>query len=501
METLTRQSTDERQKPIERDAEWYSSVLNAMTDMVLVKGDRSKLLWANRAFLEYYGMTNEELADLVDAPHSDPDDTVQYVKDDHHVFSTGKTLNVVSEPVTDSAGRVGYFNTLKSAILGADGRVQRTVGVSRRIEDASVASRSEETRSHQKSSLQALRALVRHVPLALAMLDVKQRFLSRSDTWLSLFGGAGEPDSDDFYESRPNGLPALEHALEEVARERRPCTLEAVGLQGADGESLVVDIEIHPWLLPTEEVGGTIVLMHDITERVRSERALTRLNDELTQFNYRVSHDLVAPLRTIRGYLNIARDELSDDPELVRGLLGKMTERVDRLTSLVQDVLQLARSDVLEEERQPIELSDLVTEIMEARLEELEASGLEVQLELGAPVVMASRIRVQQVLENLVSNSIKYHDPERVNGEIRIFSRASAASVVLEVSDDGVGFDEELAEAVFDMFTRGSSDHPGSGLGLYLVQKHVHAMGGHVQVSSHRSPTTFRVELPRRNRP
>ena len=107
-------------------AEWYQQVLNALRDLVLVKGARSKLLWANKAFLDYYGMTEEDLYQIVDAPHSDPDDTLQYVIDDQKVFDLRDHYNIPSEAVTDALGKVRRFHTIKSPIL-EEGQVIRTV--------------------------------------------------------------------------------------------------------------------------------------------------------------------------------------------------------------------------------------------------------------------------------------------------------------------------------------------------------------------------------------
>lgn len=111
------------------DADFFISVLDAMQDLVLVKGDRSRLLWANSAFREYYGMTNAALVGLIDAPHSDPDDTVEYVRDDHRVYVSGETLEVI-EPTTSHCGEVAYCHTIKSANRKpSSAEIVATVGV------------------------------------------------------------------------------------------------------------------------------------------------------------------------------------------------------------------------------------------------------------------------------------------------------------------------------------------------------------------------------------
>ncbi|MGK7924203.1 MAG: PAS domain S-box protein [Spirulina sp.] len=116
----------------------YQQILDAITDMVLVKGEKSRIVWANKAFRDYYGMSNAELLHLIDASFNDPDYTQQYIRDDAYVFTTGETLEV-EEPVTRYDGIVRQFSTIKSAIRNEDGRIGLTVGVSRDITDRKTA--------------------------------------------------------------------------------------------------------------------------------------------------------------------------------------------------------------------------------------------------------------------------------------------------------------------------------------------------------------------------
>ncbi len=112
---------------------FYEQILDALDDMVLVKGPKSRLVWANRAFREHYGMTNEALRGIVDAPFSEPDHTQQYVKDDRHVFETGQRLDIPEEPVKRHDGEVHIFRTVKHPQRDLNGNVVGTFGISRDI--------------------------------------------------------------------------------------------------------------------------------------------------------------------------------------------------------------------------------------------------------------------------------------------------------------------------------------------------------------------------------
>ena len=112
----------------------YQQILNSITDMVLVKREKSQIVWANQAFRDYYGMDSHKLQDLIDDSFNEPDQTRQYIRDDSHVFTSGQPLEVEG-PATGHDGEVRQFNTIKSAIRNSQGDIILTVGVSRDITD------------------------------------------------------------------------------------------------------------------------------------------------------------------------------------------------------------------------------------------------------------------------------------------------------------------------------------------------------------------------------
>jgi rsbT co-antagonist protein RsbR len=112
------------------DAAMYLQALDGVSDMVLCKGPQAHIVYANKAFRDFYGMTQEQIQGLIDAPFAEPDYTQQYIKDDTAVFTTGQTLTIPEEPVTRHDGEVHLFHTVKSACRDARGQIVRTIGVS-----------------------------------------------------------------------------------------------------------------------------------------------------------------------------------------------------------------------------------------------------------------------------------------------------------------------------------------------------------------------------------
>ncbi|MBX9768591.1 MAG: PAS domain-containing protein [Bdellovibrionales bacterium] len=115
---------------------FFEQILENHPDLILVKREKSQIVWGNRAFRDLYGMSNEELRGLIDHPVVEPNYTLQYIQDDQWVWKNGKPLQIDCEPVMRHDGVVRKFSTLKYPLFDTKGRVIYTVGVSRDITDA-----------------------------------------------------------------------------------------------------------------------------------------------------------------------------------------------------------------------------------------------------------------------------------------------------------------------------------------------------------------------------
>lgn len=485
--------------PKQRDSAWYKQVLDSITDFVMVKGARSKLLWANRAFLDYYGMTDEALQNMIDSPHSDPDDTVQYIKDDHLVYTTGKTLDIPSEPITDSHGHVRYFHTIKTPMLDDRNRIVGIVGVARPIQDEDIAAVAVRDRDRHKQQLSELRTLIHHMPLAVAMLDVRARFMAHSQAWCQLFDYGDEELAGVFYDDAFADCLSLHESMSRAIMSKRATSLPSTTLSTLKGARRLVDVEIRPWSMTTDEVGGVIVQIHDVTEFKTTQHNLERANDELIQFNYRVSHDLLAPLKTVRGFVDLCTDELRDgNLDEVREYHALIRENVIRLGALVEDVLNLARADIDDVATSMIDIPALLSEILAKYRSKLDAASIVVSLQLDVTALHSAHVRVLQIFDNLIANAVKYFDKDKHERHIVLSTHLRpAGGVTFTIRDNGIGFDESQKDIIFGIFKRATSKYPGSGLGLYIVKKHLDHLGGRIEVLSNRDDTIFEVSIPK----
>jgi signal transduction histidine kinase len=226
---------------------------------------------------------------------------------------------------------------------------------------------------------------------------------------------------------------------------------------------------------------------------------LDRLKDEFLSL---VSHELRTPLTSIRGYLDLVLDEEAGElnPEQ-RRFLQAVERNSGRLLRLVGDLLFVAQADAgrLSLEREKVDLAELAAHCVEGAAPA--ASEKSVTLVLMAnpvPALVGDRGRLAQVLDNLVSNALKF-TPAGGTVEVRTFSAGEA--VILEVEDTGIGIPEADQPRLFERFFRSSvaDDRaiPGTGLGLAIVKAIVEAHAGLISIESREGKgTTFRVDLP-----
>jgi signal transduction histidine kinase len=240
--------------------------------------------------------------------------------------------------------------------------------------------------------------------------------------------------------------------------------------------------------------GGRIVVLRDIT----AERDSERLKDEVLAL---VSHELRTPLTSVVGYVDLVLDGSDELPGDVRRFLEVVERNARRLLRLVGDLLFVAQAEAgrMELSRTEVDLGAIASDAVEAARPEAERAGATLVLD-AEPVrtFLGDRDRCAQVLDNLISNAVKFTGS---GGHIQVTVAERGQSAVLEVADDGPGIPVEEQSLVFERFARASGAEqravPGAGLGLTVVKAIVEGHGGDVGVlSAPGAGTTMRVTLP-----
>ena len=202
----------------------------------------------------------------------------------------------------------------------------------------------------------------------------------------------------------------------------------------------------------------------------KTNQSLLQTNAELDRFVYSVSHDLSAPLKSIKGLVNLSR--LESNSVEIPSYLQKIEKSILRLEDFIKEVLDYSRSKRAEVKCEAVQLSQLVDEILQD-LKYLEHfPRITINTQLQQPAVTTDRTRLTIILHNLIANAIKYHPVDfRDNPMITIGSKREGETVRISVSDNGAGMPPEIRDRIFDMFFRGSQDSSGSGLGLYIARE------------------------------
>ncbi|MGA1495574.1 MAG: sensor histidine kinase, partial [Rhodothermales bacterium] len=254
------------------------------------------------------------------------------------------------------------------------------------------------------------------------------------------------------------------------------------------GDTFYIRLDVTPVFDREQRLINYIGIQQDITEgKVNQEQLesqneeLTKINQELDQFVYSISHDLRAPLLSIQGLLDLV--EL-DDQEDGNGVYLKMiAESVTRLDHTILEILNYSRNARLDVH--PVEFNfrtyvdDLVSDLSNLR------PDVEMVVQWnGQETVRLDEVRVGVLLKNIVSNALKYSKQDEADAEVLIEVQVEAEQCTVRVTDTGQGIGEEHLQKVFDMFYRATRKGSGTGLGLYICKEIVDKLNGTLSLES-----------------
>ncbi len=264
------------------------------------------------------------------------------------------------------------------------------------------------------------------------------------------------------------------------------------------GFDVWLETHLVPLLGATGEVSGSIGISLDVTDSVRYQQSIEERNVDLHDFTSMVSHDLKAPVFTIRGMARILEEELGSRAQgETREALNHLQRASDRLAQLVTGIMEYSEVSALESTNERIPLQNVFLDISTDFARQLSAQNAELSLPPRAPTVLGDRTKLYQIFANLLSNALKYHAPSRT---LRIWIEVASHTpreVVVAIRDTGRGIPADKLSQVFRPFFRAHPDvSEGSGIGLACVRKLVDKVGGQIRVESDEtSGTTFFVTL------
>jgi PAS domain S-box-containing protein len=242
------------------------------------------------------------------------------------------------------------------------------------------------------------------------------------------------------------------------------------------------------------------IFARDITSRKASETEikslnvelehrindLTEINQELEAFGYSISHDMRAPLRSIRSFAQFLREQSATDlPHESRDYLERIERAAKYMDLLLLDLLQYSRLSSCDLELVKVDVGAAVSDVVASIEPEVHERKAEIQVRKGLGSVMAHPATLRQVIYNLVSNSLKFVEHGQTP-RIEIWSESRGGVVRIWVADWGIGIPTQYHKKIFGLFQRLHSQdtYPGTGVGLALVRKGLERMGGRIGVES-----------------
>jgi len=237
-------------------------------------------------------------------------------------------------------------------------------------------------------------------------------------------------------------------------------------------------------------------VIQDITEKKENFIKLKKANFELDSFVYHASHDLRSPLLSILGLVNLSKYEA--DANKLHEFMGMIKKSITKLDTLISDLLVLSRDNRINDKFRQIDVEKQIYDCIENYdfLEGFNKINITVDVKGETPLV-SDLTRFTIVLNNLISNAIKYHRKDIDNPEIKISTEVTEEKCTIRVADNGEGISKEYQKQIFDMFYRISDESDGSGLGLYIVKNVLDKLDGKITLESEPDKgTTFTVEIP-----
>lgn len=214
---------------------------------------------------------------------------------------------------------------------------------------------------------------------------------------------------------------------------------------------------------------------------------LIHKNQEVENFIHIISHDLKAPIVSIQGFSSILKNELgSIIGSAQMDYLNRIQINAQQMNVLILDLLEFSRVGRIEDEKQPVHMTELLGEIVAELKPEIDRCRVSVQVPQDLPVLWGSRKRLNQVFTNLITNAIKYMGPNP-KAQINVgYSENGTVMSTLWIQDNGIGIKKEYQEKIFQIFQRVPNQLKveGTGIGLSIVKKIVELNGGQVWVDS-----------------
>lgn len=457
---------------------------------------------------------------------SDSLDSKELVLAAERAFSSNKTIEIVGEKALALPIRRSVLEHPKGVlVLGISPRLHFDEkyydffqSLSREIAAALLVEQETIARIETAREKERLFSVFQQAPVAVCVFEgPDHKFVLANSSYLSFFGGPREIIGKSVRQALPEmGGQGFFEILDQVYKTGEAYiameTPATVAQMDGSLKSLYVNSIYKPKLDSYDKVDGIVAVITDVTEQVQARNKIENLAQRLKEavkardeFLSIASHELKTPLTSLKLLTQLFQRSRSRsdtkiyNPDRVDYLVDQSERQVSRLIHLVDDMLDISRirTGKLSINREPVDLCDLVSEVMDRLKPSMIQAGSPPEFICAEKIEgLWDQFRMEQVITNLLTNAMKYGN----NKPVRIRLEKTHKDLVrISVEDRGIGIHKEAQNKIFDRFERAmdAKNISGLGLGLFISKQIVESHGGRIWVQSEiEKGSTFFVELP-----
>lgn len=233
------------------------------------------------------------------------------------------------------------------------------------------------------------------------------------------------------------------------------------------------------------------------TETEETNKNLTIVNKELDKFVYSASHDLRSPISSLKGLIEIMNTE--NNVTQLRAYLALMNQNLDKQDQFIKDIIEYSRNKKAKIAITKVSLIQTIDDAISQNQYRHGAKKININKTLNIDSIHSDALRLKIIINNLLTNAIKYSDIEKENCYITINTYEDEEGNKIVISDNGIGIKPEYQNKIFDMFFVTNNNNKGTGLGLYLVKDAIKTLNGTIEITSKINiGTKFTINLPKK---
>jgi PAS domain S-box-containing protein len=498
----------------------YHLLQQAPVALLILRGPDLRVELANQHYLEMVGKNRE---DFVGRPllESMPGIISQSIGNLlNRVVATGEPYFGHEVPVALSrSGKEGYFNFVFQPLCDPDDAISGVMVLAHEITEL-VESRRKIAESEHR-----FRTVADSAPVMIWMAGPGREFNFVNKGWLQFTGRKGEQEAGNGWQEgvHPDDLPGLQQLFTDAYNARKGFTRE-FRLRRHDGQYRYVSVVAVPRYGSDGSFAGFIgscldkqdqkeaaeALEWEVEKRTRdltiANSQLERSNRELEQFAYAASHDMQEPLRKIQTFASFLEENAPEAlAETPRRFITKIRESAKRMAGIIDDLLHYSRQGRNDLGFVETDLNGVIAGVRSDLELLIQQKGGSISAD-HLPMIQAVPLQMHQLFYNLINNALKFSRPG-VPPEIRIKAKVihkdeeknSPPYFVITVQDNGIGFEQQYADKIFQLFQRLNDrySYSGTGIGLALCKKIVVNHGGEITARSEPDKgATFTILLP-----